>query len=202
MNRLLAKVLKTGRFLGMSLISLFVFYAPVFAGGAEAEGGTSGEITDLIKRILNFTLLLVVLIVVVKKAGLKNFFSARTEEIRQRLTEMKKSQAQAEDKYRLLEEKLKAFELQSHSILEQYRVEGAALKERMLAEARQKAAQIIAQAERTVQQETRAVAERIKEDLGRRAVQKAEDLISKELTDQDQDRLVNEFMERIKKVQC
>lgn len=202
MNRLLAKVLKTGRLLFMSLMFLFAFYAPVFAVGAEAENNLKGDLTDLAKRLLNFTLLLIILFVAIKKAGLKNFFSARTEEIRQRLTEMKKGQTQAEEKYRLLEEKLKAFEQQSQAIVEQYRAEGSALKESILAEARQKAEQIIAQAEWTVQQEARVAAERIKEDLGRRAVQKTEDLISKELTDQDQDRLVNEFMERIKKVQC
>jgi F-type H+-transporting ATPase subunit b len=179
---------------------LFCFYAAALASGAEAEANLKGDLVDLAARVLNFILLVVILVVAVKMAGLKNYFTARTEEIRQRLAELKKGQAEAQEKYRLLEEKLNAFEQQSKKIVEQYRADGLSEKEKILAEAKQKAQQIMAQAEWTIQQEVQAVRERIKADLGKKAAQKAEDFISRGLTDKDQDQLVNEFIERIKKI--
>jgi F-type H+-transporting ATPase subunit b len=201
MSRLPHPYRKTGFLFLMSLTVFLFCCASVFASGAEEAGPAKGVLWDLAARVLNFTLLVIVLFVAVRKAGLKSFFTARTEEIRQRLTEMKNGQAEAEEKCRLLEERIQAFESQSQKIAEQYRSEGLAEKERIIAEARQKAQQILDQAQRAAQQEIRTAAERIKAELGLRAVQKTEDLIRKELTDQDQDRLVNEFMERIKKVQ-
>ena len=73
----------------------------VASGGGEGETeghGTadrSGDLIDLFYRFINFALLVIILVWALKKAGIRNFFSSRTEEIRLKLDELKKGKEEA-----------------------------------------------------------------------------------------------------------
>ena len=78
--------------------------------------------------------------------------------------------------------------------------EGVAEKERIVAEAKERAAQILAQADVTIEREIQAARDRLKEELVDVAAQKAREIITKDITDSDQDNLVNEFIESVEKL--
>ena len=73
-------------------------------------------------------------------------------------------------------------------------------KERIIAEANLRVQQIIEQAENTIQQEMQSARDRLKQEVVNLASQKAEEIIAREMTDEDQDRLVQDFIERVGKI--
>ncbi len=172
--------------------------------GVQAEGAghgadRSGDIRDLIIRTINFVLMVVILIWALKKANIKSLFSKRIEDIRQKLETLRKGEEDAEKKYHDIEAKLKAFEKERIEILDQYKKEGEAEKERIIAEANLRVQQIIEQAEATIEQEMQSARDRLKQEVAGLATQKAEEIIAREINDEDQDSLVQDFIEKVGK---
>ena len=169
--------------------------------GGEAAAHDGGAATkDLIARCINFGLMVIILFVVIRKSSMKDFFSSRRESIREKLDELKRGKELAENRVKELEQKLKAFEEEKKRILEQFKAEGIAEKERIIKEAKERAKQILEQAEFTIQREMDAARGRLRQEVAELATKKAEEMISKEITDKDQEHLVSEFIDRVEKL--
>ena len=173
--------------------------------GVNAEGGghgsdRSGDIRDLIIRTVNFVLMVIILIWALKKADIKGLLSKRIEDIRQKLETLRNEKDEAEKRYDDIEAKLKAFEKERVEILDQYKKEGEAEKERIIAEANLRVQQIIDQAEATIEQEMQSARDRLKQEVVGLAAQTAEEIIAREINDEDQDRLVQDFIEKVGKI--
>ncbi len=180
-------------------VPMGLLWAAEHGGEAAAhEGG--GALKDLIARFINFALMVIILFVVIRKSSMKDFFSSRREGIKKKLEELRKGKEEAESKVKELEEKLRAFEQEKKQILEQFKAEGLAEKERIIREAKERAEQILQQAEFTIQREMEAAGARLREEVAELATKKAEQIISKHITDKDQEYLVNEFIERVEKL--
>ena len=106
----------------------------------------------------------------------------------------------AEKKYHDIDTKLKAFEKERIEILAQYRKEGEAEKEKIIAEANLRVQQIIEQAEATIEQDLQSARDRLKHEVVNLAAQKAQEIIAREINDEDQDRLIQDFIERVGKI--
>ena len=196
---------KKGKFVliaGLTLISIFILCGLGFASEGGGHGGSdeSQRLWDLGARFLNFALLVIILFVVIRKSGVKDFFSARREEISKKFEDLKEERDAAEGRYRELEAELKAFETKKKEILQQFEAEGIAEKERIIAEAEERAKQILEQAGLTIQREIQAAKDRLTAEMVEAAAQRAQGIIEKEIKDSDQDRLVNEFIERVEKL--
>jgi len=199
-------------------ILLFVLFFLLFSGMASATGddhanspeaveeGAYGEghgadrtadLMDLLSRFVNFTVLMIVLVVVVKKFRVKDMLTARIDEIRQRLDDLKKEKEETESRYQEAERKLREFEGEKQDILEQYRKEGESERDKIIAEAQKRSAQILKQAELTIQQEMQSAKKRLREGVVELAAQRAGEIMAKEMTEKDQDRLVNEFIKKV-----
>lgn len=170
------------------------------AAGEQAHGqDRSGDLRDLLYRFINFALLLIIIFWVMKKVGIKQLFVSRIEAIRKKLEELNRGKEEAERKYRELEKRLQEFEAKRKEIIEQFKAEGLAEKERILNEAQSRVEQILAQAETTVQQEIEAARDRLEGEVLALATRQAEEIIAREMTKEDQDWLVNDFIERVGK---
>ena len=183
-------------------VGFFAAGSVLLSSVALAAGGgadRSADLLDLLYRWINFVLLVIILVVVLRKVPIKEYFASRIEGIRKEQEDLKTQREAAERKARDLESKLKAFEGERKEILAQYRADGLAEKERILTEARDRAKQILEQAEVTIRYEIQTAKEKLKEEVVALAAQRAEEIIEREMTDRDQDRLVNEFIERLGK---
>jgi F-type H+-transporting ATPase subunit b len=169
-------------------------------GGGHGAGHDSERVWDLGYRFLNFALLVIILFVVIRKTAIKDFFSNRREEIKKRFEDLKKERDAAERRYQELENELKAFELKKKEILKQFEAEGAAEKERIIAEAEKRSKQILDQTDLTIQREIQAARDRLQAEMVEVASQKAQEIIEKKIKDSDQDQLINEFIERVEKL--
>ena len=178
-----------------SASGLLSSFALAAGGGADR----SGDLLDLLYRFINFALLVIILFIVLRKVPIKEYFSSRIEGIKKELEDLKKQREASQRKAQELEGKLKAFEGERKEILAQYRADGLAEKKRILAEARDRAKQILEQAELSIQYEMQSAKEKLKQDVVALAAQRAEEIIAREMTDKDQDRLVDEFIEKLGK---
>jgi F-type H+-transporting ATPase subunit b len=189
----------------ISLVVTAFVVCVIFVGVAVGSGGEalghdrSGDLKDLLYRFINFALLVIILFVVAKKVGIKQFFTSRSEAIKRKLEELKKAKEEAERKYQDLEQRLQEWERKRKELIEKFKDEGLAEKERIIAEAEERAKQILNQAETTIQQEMQAASERLKAEVVTLATQRAEAIMAREITQKDQDNLVDDFIERVGK---
>lgn len=198
------------------LVAFFVTFSLLLSGvavageglnesspGSVQEGGHGGDrmgdLRDLLYRFINFALLVIILFVAIRKSGLKDSLSGRIKAIRQRLDDLRKGKEEAETKYQDLENRLRDFQRKKKDIVEQFKEEGLAEKEKIIAAAKERAKQIDRQAELTIQQEMQSARDRLKQEVVDLSVKRARDIIAKEITEKDQDQLVNEFIERVGK---
>jgi F-type H+-transporting ATPase subunit b len=192
---------KTSSLLVMILAFCLLIGHIALAGEAMHQGGDrSGDLRDLLYRFINFALLVSILFWAIKKSGVKDFFAVRVEEIRLRLDGLRKEKEKTEQKYRDAERRLREFEARKREILDQFRQEGVAEKEKIIREARKRASQIVEQAESNIRQEVQATRDRLRQEVINLAARKAEEIISQGMTDKDQDHLVNEFIEKVEKI--
>ena len=122
------------------------------------------------------------------------------EEEEARRIAAQKEKEEAESRCQDVEKQLKDFEEKRRAIIDQFRKEGLAEKEKIIAEAKERVTQIIEQSELTIQQEIQAARDRLKHEVVDLAAQKAREIIEKEIDEKDQDNLVNEFIERVGKI--
>jgi F-type H+-transporting ATPase subunit b len=184
----------------LSAVLLLIFYAFALAAGEHEAADRTGDLLDLLYRFMNFALLVIILYVVLKKVRIGNFFRSRSEEIQKKLDELRKGKEEAEKKFHDIEQKLKEFEKNKQQMLQQFEEEGLEEKEKIIAEAKERAGQIIEQAEMSIQQGMKTARDRLQQEIVALAAQRAMDILSKEITDNDQDRLVDEFIEKVRKV--
>ena len=170
------------------------------AAGEGHEGDRRGDLLDLLYRFINFALLVIILFIVIRKTPLKDFLSVRSEEIRKRLEDLRHEKEEAENKYLDIEKQLKDFKNKRKGIIDQFRKEGLIEKEKIIFEAKERVQQIINQSEITIQQEIQTARERLKKQVVDLAALKAQEIITKEIDEKDQDQLVSDFLERVGKI--
>jgi F-type H+-transporting ATPase subunit b len=170
------------------------------AEGGEAAGHDGGQGLDLLYRFINFALLVIILFVVVRKTPVKDFFSARKEEIKKRLEELERARKASEDRCRELERKLSESEKLRDELIAQYKAEGLAEKEKIVAAAKAKAQEILEQADLAIKREIDAAKQSLRSEVAEAATQKAQQILQKEIRERDQDQLVDDFIERVGKL--
>ena len=186
----------------LTLVGLVFFCGLGFGseGGGHGAAQDSKRLLDLGYRFLNFALLVIILFVVIRKTAIKDFFGARREEIKKKFEDLRKERDEAEGRYRELENELKAFEIKKKEIIEQFTTEGIAEKERIIAEAEERAKQILKQTDLTIQRKIQSAKDQLRAEMVELAAQRAQQIIEKKIKDSDQERLVNEFIERVEKI--
>ena len=186
--------------IGCTLISLISLCSLGFAAGGESGSHGNEAILDLLYRILNFSLLIIILFVVIRKTQVKKYFSDRKEGIKKKLDDLKSEKSAAESRFKELEKKLEEFEVKKNDIIAQFKAEGEAEKEKIITEAKEKAKQILAQADMTIEREIQIAKDRVRQEMVDAAALKAQKIIIKEIKDSDQERMVDQVIERMTKL--
>jgi len=169
---------------------------------ASAEGEEEGihithaQVMDFIWRCLNFALLIVIL-VKFGKDPVKNFLQGRSESIKKEFDDLEEQRKEAERKYEEYRQKLADMDKEAEKILQAFIKQGEAEKEKIIAQAYETAERIKAQAKFYVQQELAKAREQLKAEVADMAVKLAEDIIRKNITEQDHHRLIAEYLERV-----
>ena len=178
------------------LLGLLVWSMTAIAWAAAADHHAEFTPMEELFRWINFIILAVVLYVVLSKV-LPRVLQQQRQNIQRAIDEAKAGRAEAQ---RLLQEnQRKTANLQEEltQLQQQASQEREDLARRLEAEAQQLAARIVAQARLEVERATERARLSLREEASTLTVQIAEDILRRELRDEDQQAIVRRYIARI-----
>src|SRR5919108_1128758 len=178
------------------LLGALVWSGAAIASAAGGEHHAEFSFWEEIFRWINFIILVIVLYVVLAKV-LPRVLQDHRQKIQQAIEEAKAGRADAQ---RLLQEnQRKTANLQDElTQLQQHATqEREEMARRLEAEAQQLAARIVAQARLEVERATERARLSLREEASTLTVQIAEDILRRELRDEDQQAIVRRYIARI-----
>ncbi len=182
-----------GWFLSIFLLMfIFLFAGVAFGSGGEAKGWV---MTDNY-RVMNFLVLAVGLFLIVRKP-VAQALSDRIKGIKDQLSELEAKEKSAEKELAEYNKKLLMLDLESEKIVAEYINQGNDAKERILKEAETAAEKLEDQAKRNIEHAFKQAKLQLQEEIVEKALEKAEGIIKTEITFEDQDRLVDEYLEKV-----
>jgi F-type H+-transporting ATPase subunit b len=182
--------------------------ALLLLGGGLAFGETGGEhgdghgeqakgwvATDTY-RVMNFTVLALALFFILRKpAG--QALGGRIRGIKEQLEDLEAKKAAAEKTLAEYDTKLATLEKAAEELVAEYVKQGEAAKAKILAEAAAGADKLKEQAKRNIEHEFKRAKEQLRDEVVEAALVKAESVIRKKISDDDQNRLVDEYLEKV-----
>ena len=190
--------------ISIAAVALFATATLVYASSAPTGptfwGIPTAKWWDLLWRVLNFTVLLIVLVKVLSKP-LANGLRARQQSIKEQFTDLEERKADADRAYQTYEEKLAAIDQEVSDIIQAAVAQGEAEKERIIEEANRAAEDIKRQAEMAIQHELTQAKLQLREEVANQAVIMAEELIRKNLQETDQVKLIEDYLAKVGTVQ-
>jgi len=167
------------------------------AEGDHADG--SAKLKDLLYRTLNFAVLAGILAYVLRKPIQKSL-SARREGIEKELDGLEKEKRMVEKRLVEYKERLISLDKEAEKIISEYIREGEAVKAKIIEEAKVEAEKLQEQARLNIQQEFKKAEMKLREEIVEQAVAMAEDLIKRNINEEDQRRLVDEYIEKVVRI--
>ncbi len=189
------KMLKSGLFASLAGVALSLTWLTT-AFAAEAEAAEPLNWTDFAYRVVATTIVVVVLVKLLKKP-IATFLSSRREEIQRLLAELETKTAEAKAEQAQVQEKLAKLEEETRKIVDELIAEGETEKQKILEAAHREADYIQQQAQIAIEQEIQAARDRLKDEVIDLSVEAAQNIIEKKMKNDDQRRLVSEFMSKV-----
>lgn len=190
----------------LTVIGMLAMAGLLYAsGGGEAHGGGHGagglgltheKLMDLLWRALNFACLVVILVLALKKP-IANGLGGRRESIKAQFEELEAQKAEAEKKYKDLEVKLSRIDEEVKNIVDAAVAQGEMEKQRIIDDANRAAGDIKRQADMAVQQALADATRNLRVEVAEQAVQMAEELCKKNLQESDQNKLIEDYLEKV-----
>jgi len=167
------------------------------SSGGEHGGGHGGgwAATDTY-RVMNFAVLAIALFFLLRKPVVQ-FLGDRIKGIREQLDDLESKKIEAEKKLAEYNERLSHLGSESEKIINQYKEQGEALRQKILKEAEAAAGKLQEQALRSIEHEFKRAKIRLEQEMLEKAIAKAEDQLKKKITDQDQEKLVEEYLTKV-----
>ena len=159
---------------------------------AEPKGWAA---TDTYK-VTNFTVLIVALFFLLRKP-VAQALNGRIKGIKDQIDELEAKKKDAEKKLAEYNEKLSLLDKEAEKIVAEYIKQGNEAKIRILKEAEAEAVKLEEQAKRNIEHEFKQAKSKLQEEISEKALLKAEEIIRGTITTEDQDRLVDEYLEKV-----
>jgi F-type H+-transporting ATPase subunit b len=187
--------LQNARFFSVFVALLLAgILCPETASAAE-EGSRWGVWLD-VGRVFNL-LLVVGVVVWIARKPLSNFFTGRTQAIRDQLAEAQKARMEAEAKLAEVESRMSRLNDELKEIANAAEKEAQDEYQRLIAAAGQEAEKIVERSKQEIEGMTRTAQQELKLHAAKLSVQMAEERIQSEITDADHERLFSRFVEKL-----
>jgi F-type H+-transporting ATPase subunit b len=145
---------------------------------------------------MNFSVLAIALFFVLKKP-LSQALNARIKGIKDELETLEAKKKEAETQLAGYNEKLSRLEGEAERLIEEYVKQGEDAKVRIIKEAEGTAVKLEEQAKRHIEQEFKQAKNELQEEILQVALVKAEEIIKAKISSEDQDRLVDDYLEKV-----
>ena len=145
---------------------------------------------------MNFVVLAGALVFILRKP-ISQALSSRIKDIQEQLDSLETRRAEAEKRLAQYNEQLSQLESEAAKIVDAYIKQGNEAKAKILKEAEQTAEKLRAQARRNIEHEFDKAKQKLQQEVVESSLQKAEERLKKEITAQDQDKLIDEYINKV-----
>jgi F-type H+-transporting ATPase subunit b len=180
----------------ISYVMLFLTFSISTALCASGEGGTKGWLSTDTYRVMNFAVLAIALVFVLRKP-LSQALSSRIKGIKEQLDDLEAQKAEAEKKLAEYNQQLAQLEKEAEKIVDDYVRQGNEAKARILKEAEASAEKLQVQARRNIEHEFAQAKLELQKEIFEKSLVKAEEIIKGKFTGQDQDRIVDDYLKKV-----
>jgi len=193
------------RFIKHKEICSFVFAVLLFfciggiafaAGGGGHDAPAKGWVDTDTYRVMNFAVLAIALFFILKKP-VSQALNSRIDGIKEQLKDLEAKKDAAEKELAEYNEKLSHLDQEAERIVAEYVRQGDEARARILKEAESAAEKLEKQAMRTIEHEFEQAKLQLHEEIMEKALAKAENILKAQITGDDQDRLVDEYLEKV-----
>ena len=178
------------------ILSVLLAFGAVWASSEGGHGDSAAKVRDLIWRTMNFVVLAGGLIFLLRKP-LAQALEARRQGIRDQLDDLEKQKADAEKQLSEYKAKLARLDKEIEKIVAEYVKDGEAVKAKIIEEAKVAAEKLQALAKKNIEHEFQKARQALKAEMAEQAVSMAEALIKKHIKDEDQERIVDEYLTKV-----
>lgn len=190
--------------LGSTMAAAFALAAPALALAAEAEGESGPGLLDpggfgAVWKLVLFLLLLWVLGKFVWPHVFQGL-QAREEKIRHDITGAEKANREAQQTLEQYKQQLAEAHAEARQLVDQARSDGEALRGRMLADAEKDIARLKERATEEIQQARQQAVQELHDHAARLAVSVASKILQREITEDDNRRLVEQSLSELERV--
>jgi F-type H+-transporting ATPase subunit b len=166
----------------------------IAAGGGHADSGVL--LKDFLYRCFNFALMVALLAFFIRKP-VRNALKGRQEGIEKALADAVAAKEAAEAKYLEYSEKLAKATVEIEKLTDSIRHDGEVEREKILAAANEMAIKIEHEADNKASSVVAKARIELREEAANLAVELAEDMLKKQVSAEDQKRLVDEYMQKM-----
>jgi F-type H+-transporting ATPase subunit b len=174
--------------------SMFSISTAMASSGGE-EGAKGWVSTDTF-RVLNFLVLVIGLVYILRKP-LSQALGSRIKGIKEQLEDLETRKAEAERKLAEYKDKLAQLEKEAEKVIDDYIKQGNEAKGRILEEAQSSAEKLKVLARRNIDHEFEQAKLKLQEEIFETSLQKAEEIIKNKISADDQDRIVDEYLKKV-----
>ena len=178
------------------VLRLGVFSISTALAASGGEGGSKGWVATDTFRVMNFAVLAIVLVYLLRKP-LSQALNSRIKVIKDELEDLEARKDDAEKKLAEYNERLAQLENEAETIVEDYIKQGNEAKARILKEAESSAEKLKAQARRNIEHEFEQAKLKLQEEIFETSLSKAEEILKGKISGEDQDRLVDEYLRKV-----
>lgn len=196
-NRRRNKVMTVSRLVLILTVLLVFNVGTVFASaGGDDQAAPKGWVKTDWFRVMNFSVLAIALFFILKKP-LSQALNARIKGIKDELETLEAKKKEAEAQLAGYNEKLSQLEGEAERIIAEYVKQGEEARVRIIKEAESTAVKLEEQAKRHIEQEFKQAKSQLQEEIFQVALVKAEEIIKAKISSEDQDRLVDDYLEKV-----
>ncbi len=165
-------------------------------GGGEADAHGPGWVSTDTYRVLHFIVLAGGLFFLLR-TPLSNALSARVKGIEEQLNDLESKKADAEKQLAEYNQKFARLEQEAEEIMAEYIRQGEEAKVRILREAEESAEKLKVQAQKTIESEFQNARDALRSEVLDKALAKAEEIITSQISAEDQEKLVDEYLAKV-----
>lgn len=180
----------------LAFVALSVSVAAASGGGGGGHADSGAVLKDFLYRCFNFAIMAGLLVYLLAKP-IRNGLSGRREGIEKALADAVAAREAAEAKFSEYDAKLNKASAEIEEMSLAIRREGEMERDRIITNAKEMAAKITAEAEKTAESEINRARAELRAEASRLAISLAEELLKKNINAADQQRLVNEYMSKV-----
>jgi F-type H+-transporting ATPase subunit b len=181
-----------------SLMLLILISSVAYASGGGEEGHDTKKWFDFAWKTFDF-IVLVGFLYWLLAAKIKDFFVGRRKDIKESLEKSAEQKAEAEQKFREYSEKIDKASAEIDVIFEMIKSQGVAEKQKIIEDADKVAKKMKEDARTRIEQELKKASDQLKIEAVQLSTQMAEEILKRNITAQDNEVMVREYMDKVVK---